>query len=219
MNVKEKILPAFLRRIGWRIVLGWCASLRITFFNSEKFNDLRKKNERFVVAFWHGSMLLGWFLHKPRKNERISALVSQSKDGVYLSTVLEKWNYTLIRGSSHIGGKEAMQVMTETVTEGMSIAITPDGPTGPMHRMKMGAVRLAQKTHVPLVLCGIAMKRKKHIRSWDKFEIPMPFSKAAVAYSDPIFISEELQGEPLNALLAEFENQMNALTRTAESLL
>lgn len=199
--------------------MGLCKTVRITFSNRENMDALRNRKERCIIAFWHGSMLLGWFLHRPQGKEKISSLVSQSKDGTYLSLVLEKWNYILIRGSSHIGGKEAMQLMADAVNNGESIAITPDGPTGPYHIMKMGAVRLAQKTNVPLFLCGIALKKKKQLRSWDMFEIPMPFSKAAVVYSNPIFVPQDLHGEPLDIFLSATEKQFQELGNAAEKIL
>lgn len=171
------------------------------------------------MAFWHGSMLMGWYLHRPKNKRRISALVSQSPDGEILASVLERWKYTMIRGSSHIGGKEAMQMMIDAVVDGSSLCITPDGPTGPRRVMKMGAVRVAQKAGVPLVLTGIAMKRKKMLRSWDRFEIPMPWTKACVVYSDPIMIDAKLEGEALNKILEGFQSKMLILQQQAEEFL
>ena len=186
--------------------------------HNEKIDELRKENKRFVIAFWHGSMLVGWFLHRPGKNEKVSALVSQSKDGEYLSAMMEHWGFTMIRGSSHIGGKEAMQLMVDEVNSGSSICITPDGPRGPRHEMKMGAVRLAQKTQTPLVLVGIAMKKKKLLHSWDKFEVPMPYSKVEICYSEPIMVPEVLNGESLDEFKKQMQNRLNVLQAEAEML-
>ncbi|MFA6541830.1 MAG: lysophospholipid acyltransferase family protein, partial [Bacteroidota bacterium] len=145
-----------------------------------------------------------------------SALVSQSKDGEYLSNLLAGWGFTMIRGSSHIGGKEAMQLMTTAVSEGNGLCITPDGPRGPRHEMKMGAVRVAQKTEVPLVVIGIGVKNKKVLRSWDKFEIPMLFSTVNVLYSAPIIVPGNLSGEALENFKRNVEGQLNDLQQKAE---
>lgn len=214
--MKKKAIVFLLRCCLWRVALWWCRSLRITIDEGEKVSQLRSSGRNYVVAFWHGSMLIGWFLHRPQKSKAMSALVSQSKDGEYLSTVLEKWGYTLIRGSSHIGGKEAMQLMTEEVMNGNSLAITPDGPRGPRHEMKMGAIRVAQKTSVPLVLVGIAMKKKRNLKSWDSFEVPAPFSRIHVVYSDPIIVPIEVQGDPLNELKESLQQKMVDLTQRVE---
>ena len=112
-----------------------------------------------------------------------------------------------------------MQLMVDAVNGGSALAITPDGPRGPRHEMKMGAVRAAQRTNVPLVLAGIAMEKKKHLRSWDAFEVPMPFSKIAVHYSDPIMVPGELTGEPLDRFKKTMEEMLNQLTMNAEQTL
>ncbi|MFZ4619515.1 MAG: lysophospholipid acyltransferase family protein [Bacteroidota bacterium] len=217
--MRKKLLLIALRTILWRVVLLWCKSLRITFVNGEKLGQLRTEKKKYVAAFWHGSMFVGWFLHRPVRGGRTSALVSQSKDGEFLSTILERWSFSMIRGSSHIGGKEAMQLMVDAVKSGSALAITPDGPRGPIREMKMGAVRTAQRANVPLVLAGIAMKKKKLLRSWDKFEVPMPFSKVAVHYSEPIMVPAELTGEPLDRFKKEMEQLLNQLTLDAERTL
>ena len=100
---------------GW---LAWllCITLRIKKYNSSFFEDYRKDNKPSVIAFWHGSMLIGWFLHRPQNGGPVAALVSQSEDGEILSATLARWGYAMIRGSSHIGGKEAMQLMVDAIT-------------------------------------------------------------------------------------------------------
>jgi lysophospholipid acyltransferase (LPLAT)-like uncharacterized protein len=212
----KKFINGLAKRVLWLAALILCSTFRIKKSNSAFFEEYRKGKRKSVVAFWHGSMLVGWFLHRPEGGARVSALVSQSKDGEILSTVLARWGYDLIRGSSHIGGKGAMQLMAGAIDGGQSLAITPDGPTGPRHQMKMGAVRAAQRAHVPLFLVGIAAQRKKKLKSWDQFEIPMPFSRIAVHYSDPILVPDHLQNESLDLFLAETQHQLLELNTRAE---
>ncbi len=201
---------SFWFRFGLRvagIVMKWiCSTYRIVIKNPDVLKNLKGKN--FVVAFWHGSMVVGWYLQ--RKNN-IHALVSQSKDGAILSTILESWGYKMIRGSSHRGGKEALQEMVAIVKSGASLAVTPDGPKGPKHVMKFGAVRVAQLARVPLVLISINNQKKKLLQSWDRFEIPMPFSKVQVQYIGPFFIDPDLTGEPLNEEVRRIETEWNSI--------
>lgn len=214
--MKKRMMVFALRWVLWRIFAWWGASLKVRYMNYGSFEDLKNSGKKYVVAFWHGSMFAGWFLHRPEGNSRMSALVSQSNDGEYLSTVLERWGYSMIRGSSHIGGKEAMQLMVDALNGGSSLAMTPDGPRGPRHELKMGALRAAQRTSVPLVLVGIAMERKRYLRSWDRFEVPHPFSTIVVNYSNPILVPQDCLGEPLDALKHELQTQMQGLTVEAE---
>ncbi len=216
--MRKKIILIALRVILWRVALLWCTTLKITRVNADQFDELKRNGKNVVVAFWHGSMFVGWFLHRSQTNWNISALVSQSSDGEFLSTILERWNFTMIRGSSHIGGTEAMQLMVEEVESGSSLAITPDGPRGPRHEMKMGAVRVAQRAGVPLIVVGIAAATKKQLRSWDKFEVPLPFSSIVAKYSEPIIVPKELSNELLNEFKLKMQNLMMKLTEDAMEL-
>jgi hypothetical protein len=193
-----------------------CATLRIRKHNSTFFEEYQQEAKPFVIAFWHGSMVVGWFLHRPRRGRRIAALVSRSGDGEILSATLGHWGYTVIRGSSHVGGKEAMQLMVDAITDGNSLCVTPDGPTGPRHRMKMGVVRAAQRSQAPLFLAGIAARRKINLQSWDQFEIPFPFSSVSVAYSDPITVPPDLRDAPLDEFLTVTESRLKELCANAE---
>ncbi|MDP1676683.1 MAG: lysophospholipid acyltransferase family protein [Bacteroidota bacterium] len=216
--MKKRLILIALRIVLWRVALLWCKTLKIVRVNADQFDELSRNGKNVIVTFWHDSMFVGWFLHRPQTNWKISALVSQSNDGEFLSTILERWNYTMIRGSSHTGGKEAMQLMVDEVENGNSLAITPDGPRGPRHEMKMGAVRVAQRTGVPLILVGIATLKKKQLRSWDKFEVPRPFSTVVAKYSEPIIVPKELNNELLDEFKRTMQNVMTKLTEEASEL-
>jgi hypothetical protein len=211
----KSILNWLAKNILWIAAWLLCASLRVKKSNLSFFEEVQRSQKPSVVAFWHGSMLLGWFLHRPRKNSRVAALVSQSEDGEILSATLKRWGFTMIRGSSHVGGKEAMQLMVDAIAEGNTLCITPDGPTGPRHEMKMGAVRAAQRANVPLFLVGIAAKEKANLKSWDQFEIPMPFAEVSVWYSDPIIVPQELRDESLVNFLRSTQMQLQELNSKA----
>jgi hypothetical protein len=219
LSIVKTILKAVAKRVLWLAAWLLCLTIRIKKYNSSLFENYRRNNNQSVIAFWHGSMLVGWFLHRPHSGGPVAALVSQSEDGEILSSTLSRWGYVMIRGSSHVGGKEAMQLMVDAITRGNALCITPDGPTGPRHQMKMGAVRAAQRAHVPLFLVGIAANRKKILKSWDRFEIPLPFSNVSVWYSGPLMVPGDLQDESLDVFLAETQAQLHALNLKAEQTL
>jgi hypothetical protein len=190
------------------------STVRIRIENFSSVKKLINEKKNFVVGFWHGSMVIGWYLHRKMN---CSALVSKSKDGNVLAHVLNKWNYKVIRGSSHIGGSDAMSILSELITQNYSLAITPDGPTGPIYKMKAGAVVAAKKNNVPLILAGIGCKRKIVFKSWDKFELPLPFSKVKVIYSDAIWIDKHLSYEETTQKILECENLLNHLQKDAST--
>jgi len=199
--------------VVWWTALVVCKTLRVRIINHDVIKKLQQQKQNYVLAFWHGTMLLPWYLHRWQK---MQALVSLSEDGEILARTLEHWGYDLIRGSSSMGGKEAMQLMSEAVQGGASLCITPDGPRGPRHKMKMGAVRVAQKAQVPLVLLSAHIEKKKVLKNWDRFEIPFPFSKVVAAYSEPIWVNASLDGETLDKFLSEVESTMLGLDSALE---
>ncbi len=216
MKFKE-IKQEFLRFVGNYLLHGavnvLCKTLKIDVHNSKGIDELLSSNKNVVFAFWHGTMLIPWYL---QRENNFAALVSQSKDGDLLANILNKWKYDVARGSSHRGGKEALEVLLKKVDEHHSISITPDGPTGPSRVMKAGAVIVAQRSSTPLVLCGIGSKNKYALNSWDKFEIPKFFSRVNVVYSDPIFIEKDLEKDEVSKIIDDCNERLNELQTEAE---
>ncbi|MDA3861414.1 MAG: lysophospholipid acyltransferase family protein [Melioribacteraceae bacterium] len=215
----RKLKQDVLRNLGnvflHGIVSVLCNTAKIERIDSSEVDELINSKQNFVLAFWHGTMLMPWYLHR---NQNFSALVSQSKDGSLLANSLAKWGYKVERGSSHKGGKEALNTLLENCKNNFSVSITPDGPTGPARVMKAGAVITAHRSSIPLILCGVAYKKKYVFNSWDKFEIPKFFSKVVVKYSSPIILSNELDREETTKIIAECDVLLNQLQKDAEEI-
>lgn len=137
-----------------------------------------------VIAFWHGEMLPVW---KYFSGTDSAAVVSLSMDGELLAQLLKQWGYFLIRGSSTKNSKEALKEIVSNLAQ-RNVLITPDGPRGPNRKMKAGAVVSATRAGSPLFL--IKVNLGWHIRlkkSWDKFALPLPFSKIKLSIIGPFF--------------------------------
>jgi lysophospholipid acyltransferase (LPLAT)-like uncharacterized protein len=185
-----------------------CKSLKVTFHNREVINALENQNRNFVLAFWHGQMLLAWYLHR---NKNFTALISKSKDGDLLEKILKHWGYNVVRGSSSKGGDVALGIMVDYARNNESVLITPDGPRGPLNKMKAGAVITAKKSKAPLILVGIGYNKKRVLKSWDKFEIPKFFSMVNAVYSDPVYINSDLSFADTSELILTYERKLNEL--------
>jgi len=190
-----------------------CKSLRIKISNRDAVDKFEKENINYVLAFWHGTMLLPWFLNR---NKNFAGLTSKSKDGDLLAKILKKWNYKVLRGSSSEGGDIALGLMVDFAKNGYSIAITPDGPKGPPFSLKAGAVVAARKAGLPLILMGIGFKKKKLLKSWDRFQVPMFFTRANVIYSDPVFAGPDMSRDEISKIIEKCESKLNELQVQAE---
>lgn len=155
-----------------------------------------------VIAFWHGSMLPVWFFFRKEVNK--VAVVSKSKDGQILSDYLTLLGYKLVRGSSSNSGKEVIEQAVSLAKEN-KILITPDGPRGPREVMKVGAVIIANRASVPLQLCSVKCKNSIRLNSWDKFQIPLPFSKVVLKFSEIVEIEDISDRKETQRELINFE--------------
>jgi len=216
MKLKE-FRRSVLRLVGYyvldKLVNILCWSLKIELKNKESIEKLKKENKNFIVAFWHGTMLLPWYLHR---NEQVAALISKSKDGDLLAKLLRTWNYQVIRGSSSKGGDVALNIMIDYARNKNSIAITPDGPRGPEKKLKAGVVITAKKSGLPVVLMGVGYKNKKLLKNWDKFQIPAFFSRANVVYSEPVYVDANLDYDSTSRMINFCEERMNDIQAEAE---
>ena len=190
-----------------------CGSLRINEKNKQVIDELEKSGKNYVLAFWHGTMLLPWYVHR---NKKMAGLTSQSKDGDLLAKVLKEWDYKVVRGSSSQGGDVALGIMVDYLKNKISLMVTPDGPRGPEFKFKAGAVIAAKKSNVPLVLAGTGIEKKRKLKSWDSFQVPKFFSRVQIIYSDPIIIDSSLTYEQTSEVINNCESMLNKLQAEAE---
>lgn len=132
-----------------------------------------------VLAFWHGEQLALLAAHR---GLGLSPLVSWSADGELLARALPGLGYGVIRGSSSRGGAEAMGEALALLARGGSPALAVDGPRGPRHQPKPGAARLAAASGRPLLFVVAEVSAALRLRSWDRFEIPLPFATVRIRY-------------------------------------
>jgi len=140
-----------------------------------------------AVVFWHGNMLLLPFAMKRFAN-KVSILISRHRDGQVVSEVVEKLGFSTIRGSVGVkkGGTFAFLRMLKTIQEGRAVAITPDGPKGPARIVKEGVGEFGIKARVPIYPLTFCASRFINLSSWDRFLVPLPFSKCCVILGKPI---------------------------------
>jgi len=201
-------MKEFIQQLGL-IILPPLLDLLTKTLKIEIENEKSLQSGNYVLMFWHGKMLAGWWLGR---NKNFYAVVSQSKDGEILSRLLKRWNFKLIRGSSSKDSKEVMREMVEVLQKGYSLAITPDGPRGPREEMKIGGLIAAVRAQKPIVLCGIVYEKKKIFNSWDKFELPKFFSKVKIRLSEPKLFPTGLTKEEYEKIRKELEKNLRELS-------
>lgn len=163
--------------------------------------------EKGVIAFWHGEMLPVWLAFSKFNS---SAIVSTSKDGEILTTLLKMWGLNIIRGSSSKGGREALETMIDEAKKGKFVLITPDGPQGPAKKMKVGAVLTAIRANVPFYFARVEINKSKIFKkSWDKFQFPYPFSEIIITINKEIFDRNDYSKEEIEKIILILENNFS----------
>jgi len=137
----------------------------------------------FIGTFWHNRLLTMPLIFRgfcaPRKGNCLS---SPSRDGSIIEGVMKRFGIGCVRGSSSRRGAVAIREMAEILERGEDMAITPDGPRGPVYEVHPGIIKLAQITGVAIVPIHIEYSRYWQIKSWDAFRIPKPFSRIDVVF-------------------------------------
>jgi lysophospholipid acyltransferase (LPLAT)-like uncharacterized protein len=146
-------------------------------------------NAPFMVAFWHGKLLLAPFIYqKLRKNAKIGVIISDHFDGEIIARTMGYFGFDTIRGSSSKGGIKALKESFRRIGEGYDIAITPDGPRGPYQSVADGIVSITQKKEMMIIAFNYKSSAYWELKSWDKFMIPKPFSTMDFYASEPFSV-------------------------------
>jgi lysophospholipid acyltransferase (LPLAT)-like uncharacterized protein len=166
-----------------------------------------------IYAFWHNRILAitpAFLRFYPRGRRGVLVLTSASKDGMWLGLVAGHLGMGAVRGSSSRRGAAAMRELLSRVAEGYDIAITPDGPRGPQYRLGQGLVYLAQKAQLPVLPCHATFHGAWHLRTWDNFAIPRPFSRVDVAIGPLLRVPPGDEGQQLEAERQKIESVLRA---------
>ena len=165
------------RPVYW-LYRSWCATLRYTEINRAAIENTTRLGKPVVLSLWHDELFPLIYL---KRDLHIITVVSRSKDGDILSWVLRGMGLETARGSSSRGGLSALLEAARRMREaGLCACITVDGPRGPRHKAKPGAVFLACRLGAPIVPIRLFMERAKTFHSWDRFQLPLPFSRVTM---------------------------------------
>lgn len=205
-----RIPPSLIVFVGTLFYRLWCSTLRINQVGREKADSLWEKGTPMVVPIWHDELFT---LIHTRKNLKLVTVVSQSRDGEYLAGLLESLHIKTARGSSSRGGLGALLKAARIMRdEGRSCVITVDGPKGPRHVAKQGAIILAHRTPALIQPIRLFPERAIVFRSWDRFQLPVPFSKVHIVFGDPYGLqAKTLDEESLEAERLELERRLAAI--------
>jgi lysophospholipid acyltransferase (LPLAT)-like uncharacterized protein len=211
MSVKKKLsyritltLAPLLYKLLMRTLLITC---RIEIDGKEKLAEFDRSEQPFILATWHYGLLFGIQQYRGRK---WVAMISASKDGEYISHILESLRFETVRGSRTRGAIGALKGMIAAIKErGRNSAIVADGSQGPAMKVQAGAILLASKSGAPVIPFTVGADRCIFFRSWDRTMLPKPFSKIIVKWGEPLEVPPGLKADGIEEFRLELEDRLN----------
>jgi lysophospholipid acyltransferase (LPLAT)-like uncharacterized protein len=212
--------PRSIRRLAAAATLfgrGLCRTLSFAYRPLTRYliNDRPELLEggRFVYATWHETVFIPTWLFSQKDT---SWLIGQHADGEIAAQVSLQLGASVIRGSSSRGGTAALLRMLRAPDATRHIGITVDGPRGPRRKFQFGAVYLASRTGKPIVPIGLGFARCWRAKSWDRFAVPLPFSRVRCASLHPLVVPPGIGTDELETYRQAAEVLQNHATAIAE---
>jgi lysophospholipid acyltransferase (LPLAT)-like uncharacterized protein len=219
-----------MRRFAWRIVsavgvglvrLFWGTCRVVRVIGAEHMAGALAKSPSLIPVYWHQHQLFcaKYLLDQASRGLKLGFLISPSVDGEIGVMIVSHFGGHVIRGSTtHTGARALRDYYDGLVKQGISPAITPDGPKGPRFVFKPGAILLSQMSQRPILPMAYAASRAT-LFQWDKFVLPWPFSRIVIAIGAPRQVPRALQPAALESLQKEMAAEMKTLFGVARDAL
>lgn len=202
--------PKYLARFVFFLTQGIFRTFRL---KVEGESNLLDGEGGKIVSSWHGRSIIPAY-HLRRRG--IWALFSLSNDGELQSRFFSLLGFQMIRGSTGRGGERAAIEAIRVLRKGETLALTPDGPRGPAGVVQGGILLMAKKSGAAIIPMGASANPRWLIRSWDRYLIPRPFSRASLVFGEPIFVAEDADEAQLAEIGNRLAEAMNRLQEEAE---
>jgi lysophospholipid acyltransferase (LPLAT)-like uncharacterized protein len=185
------------------------STLRFRVEGQEHWDDATRAGGLPVYTFWHDRIFPGTYFFRRR---RIVIMTSQSFDGEYIARFIQRFGYGAVRGSSTRGAVGALVELTRLVRAGCPAGFSIDGPRGPRHLAKMGALLLAKKTGQPVLPFGVNAESFWRLPSWDSLQIPKPFTRVRVRFAPPILVPSDADDAALELKREELQRALEQVS-------
>jgi lysophospholipid acyltransferase (LPLAT)-like uncharacterized protein len=214
--MKYRVLNLLMEWLGPLLLRLWFSTIRLRWCGGALANPDPRTRSGVIYVLWHQRVGTFAYTHA-RMGARI--LVSRSRDGEMVTRMLVRMGFTMVRGSSQRGGGEAVRALLAEAHSGYDIGIMVDGPRGPRYVFKVGAVYLASRSGLPIVPIVVSYHRHWSLKSWDRFQIPRPFTWGVVRTGEPVTVPPDLDEAGLEAWRLRLEGTLADHTRDTDDRL
>jgi len=210
---KKDLISLIAIKFAWLLIQVLGKTGFINVLNRKYLKHAYNNGQPVMFVVWHGTMLLPIYAHR---HEQIVAMVSEHDDGEIIAQTIHRLGYQTVRGSSTRGGTKAYREMLKKLNEGNNCTILPDGPTGPRHVFKKGALLLAQRGGALILPLTFSAKNPISLKTWDRFTLWRPFTRICLAYGKPMKLPRKTDPKTLERYRLKIENRMITLQKEAD---
>ncbi len=200
--------------LGYPLIALLGATLRWRVEGLEHFDAVLASGRQPVMAFWHGRILPATYFFRRRG---IVVMTSENFDGEWIARIIERFGFGTARGSTSRGAKRATLQLVKQMRAGRPAGFALDGPRGPARVAQPGAVWLAGTTGNPLLPFHLEASSHWTLRSWDRAQIPRPFSVVSLVVGAPIDVGTRSESD-IEGARAHLESSLAALEHRARHL-
>jgi lysophospholipid acyltransferase (LPLAT)-like uncharacterized protein len=212
----KRLEAAAISTIGYRVCAALGATLRWRVEGLQHYDEIVLAGHQPIMAFWHGRILPATVYFK---NRGIVVITSENFDGEWIAGIIERFGYGTARGSTSRGGAKALVQMKHDMNGGKPTGFTLDGPRGPARVAQPGAVWLSKITGNPVLPFHLEADRHWTVNSWDRTQIPKPFSTIALVVGEPFVVPRDADDEGVDAARRRLEQQLQRLEARALEML
>ena len=210
----DRFKPWLIGWVGYIVISIVGRTIRWQSEGDSYLEEIYRSGHRAIFTFWHGRIFPATYYWRRRG---IAVMTSLNRDGDVIAECIKRFGYLAIRGSSSRGGFRALAEMAREIRQGGDCAFTIDGPRGPKYVAKQGPILLALKTGAAVFCFHISMKHRIQLKSWDEFQIPLPFTRALVLQAAPIWVPGDASEAHLRDLQQQLQTTLDNLRIEADS--
>jgi lysophospholipid acyltransferase (LPLAT)-like uncharacterized protein len=212
----KRVQARLISAAGYPFVAALGATFRWRADGAERYQQVIDGGRQPIMAFWHGRILPATVYFRRRG---IVVITSENFDGEWIAGIIERFGYGTARGSTSRGAVKALVQLKRDMAAGKPAAFTLDGPRGSAQVAQPGAIWLAKATGNPILPFHIESDRHWTARSWDRTQIPKPWSNVAIAIGEPLEIDRDLDEAGIESGRLELEAQLRTLQARALAMI
>jgi len=213
---RKRFEAAAISIVGYRVIAALGATLRWKTEGFEHFDAIRAAGHQPIMSFWHGRILPATYYFR---NRGIVVMTSANFDGEWIAGIIERFGFGTSRGSTSRGGARALLQMARNLAEGHPAGFTVDGPRGPRQVAQPGAIWLAKASGHPVLPFHLEASRHWTLGSWDRTQVPRPFSTVAISVGAPFYVPRDADEAAIERYRQQLETALaRAEQRTKEML-